>query len=343
MASLHMSQEDLKSLESARQKLATLVASITSMRDGILQSNPLPAPTSLETSAFILQKNVESFLRVATDNDELFRRVVVHPSTNFPGRQYEGILGQLLRKKLEPDVETSVEDARAAAAAAGLGPHSFLDSDGSGVGGGGGKSGGKGGRGGANGRGGRGGGGGLYGDDDEDDDDEYSDDDDDDDEGGYRGPEDDDDMDDDMDAAARRAREPLGLGDVWLDARVWIGRRIQEFVTREDGMVYTPQERAGGVENVRTGLRRALPDVVDGDDDDDDDEEEEDEDVPLQQQQQQQQQQQKAAAAVAQGPAVDPEVVLWFMARGDMNLPPNVERLSDIVLDGGKRQRRPPQ
>ncbi|KLU88008.1 hypothetical protein MAPG_06997 [Magnaporthiopsis poae ATCC 64411] len=167
MASLHMSQEDLKSLESARQKLATLVASITSMRDGILQSNPLPAPTSLETSAFILQKNVESFLRVATDNDELFRRVVVHPSTNFPGRQYEGILGQLLRKKLEPD----------------------------------------------------------------------------------------------------------------------------------------------------------------------------DEDVARQQQQQ------KAATGTtaAQGPALDPEVVLWFMARGDTNLPQNVERLSDIILDGGKRQRRSPQ
>ncbi|KAL8284760.1 hypothetical protein RB597_002023 [Gaeumannomyces tritici] len=338
MASLHMSQEDLKSLESARQKLATLVASIASMRDGILQSNPLPAPTSLETSAFVLQKNVESFLRVATDNDELFRRVVVHPSTNFPGRQYEGILGQLLRKKLEPDVETSVEDARAAAAAAGLGPHSFLDSDGSGGGGGGGKSGG----GGANGRGGRG----LYGDDEDDDEDSDDDDDeDDDDEGGYRGPEDDDDMDDDVDAAARRTREPLGLGDVWLDARVWVGRRIQEFVTREDGMVYTPQERAGGVDKVRTGLRRALPDVVDGDEDDDE-EDDDDEDVPLQKQQQQQKTAATAAAAaaVAQGgPAVDPEVVMWFMARGDMNLPPNVERLSDIVLDGGKRQRRPPQ
>lgn len=43
----------------------------------------------------------------------MFNRTVVYPSTNYPGRTQEGLLGQLLRKKLEPQVETSVEEGRA--------------------------------------------------------------------------------------------------------------------------------------------------------------------------------------------------------------------------------------
>ena len=39
---------------------------------------------------------------------------MVYPSTNYPGRTQEGLLGQLLRKKLEPQVETWVEQGLAA-------------------------------------------------------------------------------------------------------------------------------------------------------------------------------------------------------------------------------------
>lgn len=50
-------------------------------------------------------------------NAELFNKVVVYPSTNYPGRTQESILGQLLRKKLEPPVEKLVEDGLAMEAA----------------------------------------------------------------------------------------------------------------------------------------------------------------------------------------------------------------------------------
>lgn len=40
--------------------------------------------------------------------------MVVHPNTNFPGREQEGILGQILRKKLEPGVEKWVERGKEA-------------------------------------------------------------------------------------------------------------------------------------------------------------------------------------------------------------------------------------
>lgn len=38
--------------------------------------------------------------------------MALHPSPNFPGRTQEGILTQLLRKKLEPDVEELVDQGR---------------------------------------------------------------------------------------------------------------------------------------------------------------------------------------------------------------------------------------
>lgn len=43
-------------------------------------------------------------------NNDLFGRVAVHPSTNFPGRTQENVLLQLLRKKPEPDVEAAMEE-----------------------------------------------------------------------------------------------------------------------------------------------------------------------------------------------------------------------------------------
>lgn len=48
-------------------------------------------------------------------HSELFEKVVIYPSTNFPGRTQEDLLLQLLRKKLEPGVDRWVEEGRAMA------------------------------------------------------------------------------------------------------------------------------------------------------------------------------------------------------------------------------------
>jgi mediator of RNA polymerase II transcription subunit 8 len=45
-------------------------------------------------------------------NADVLNRTVAYPSTNYPGRTQEGLLGQLLRKKLEPQVETWVGEGR---------------------------------------------------------------------------------------------------------------------------------------------------------------------------------------------------------------------------------------
>jgi mediator of RNA polymerase II transcription subunit 8 len=70
---------------------------------------------SLQLSASILAQNLKSITEHLKSHSELFEKMVTYPSTNFPGRTQEGLLVQLLRKKLEPGVERWVEEGRAMA------------------------------------------------------------------------------------------------------------------------------------------------------------------------------------------------------------------------------------
>ncbi|KAK7748336.1 mediator of RNA polymerase II transcription subunit 8 [Diatrype stigma] len=116
MASLNLTQEELKAVEQSRQRLSQLSHSIGSLRHDVLTSNPLPDLDSLQASADILQHNLRSLLEILAVHNDLFQRIAVHPSTNFPGRTQENILLQLLRKKPEPDVEAAMDEGREALA-----------------------------------------------------------------------------------------------------------------------------------------------------------------------------------------------------------------------------------
>lgn len=71
-----------------------------------------PVSDSLQASAEILHHNLQSILEVMSNNRDIFSRVAIHPSTNFPGRTQENILLQILRKKPEPDVENAMDEGR---------------------------------------------------------------------------------------------------------------------------------------------------------------------------------------------------------------------------------------
>ncbi|KXH37142.1 RNA polymerase II mediator complex component Med8 [Colletotrichum simmondsii] len=127
---------------------------------------------------------------------------------------------------------------------------------------------------------------------------------------------------------------------VWRDVRAWTVERVQKYVLEEAGDVYTEDERRMGVENVRTGLRRGLEED-DEDDDDEDDEEESDEegggggggggdgDVVMSGQSQKTKKPTKPT-----GP--EPEMLFWFEARGDFDLPRNVDLLSQAGMKRGR-------
>ncbi|ATY62409.1 RNA polymerase II mediator complex component Med8, putative [Cordyceps militaris CM01] len=109
---LGLDDDELKSVEQILSRLAQLSSSIQSLKLDIIKSNPLPHPDSLHASAQILQRNLQTVLDCLAENADLFSRVAVRPSTNYPGRAHEAVLTQLLRKKLEPDVEELVTRGR---------------------------------------------------------------------------------------------------------------------------------------------------------------------------------------------------------------------------------------
>ncbi|KAH8816551.1 mediator complex, subunit Med8 [Xylogone sp. PMI_703] len=109
-------QEDIKTLEQTRQRLFQLTNSIESLRTKVLRTAPLPEWSSLQTSASILAGNVKTLIDHLSAHSDIFYHTVVYPQTNYPGRTQEGLLGQLLRKKWEPQVEGWVDEGRAISA-----------------------------------------------------------------------------------------------------------------------------------------------------------------------------------------------------------------------------------
>ncbi|KAG6027931.1 hypothetical protein E4U40_001282 [Claviceps sp. LM458 group G5] len=112
MATLGLDDDELKCVEQTVARLAQLSSSIQSIKGDIMKSNPLPHPSSFQASTQILQRNLQSVLESLNENSELFSHMTIRPSTNYPGRAQENILMQLLRKKLEPDVEELVLEGR---------------------------------------------------------------------------------------------------------------------------------------------------------------------------------------------------------------------------------------
>lgn len=259
-------------------------------------------------------------LEILQQHSATFQRVVIHPSTNYPGRTQENVLMQLLRKKLEPQVETLVETGRDEALAAGIDPNTSFASN------------------------------------------EKSqeerdrarqvrrdeellkygrdvDEDDDDDESG-----------DEDDGGENDTNEPLGIGDAWADSRAWCQTRLGEFVRDDFNDSYTAQERAIGVEKVRTGLRQNLEDEDEDDDEGDDEDTDGDQsmaDVPPAASKSGAPAGQSGGGGAGLGqvgalPGEAPERMLWYAARGDRQLPPAVEleaqRIARLKSQRGGRQ-----
>ncbi len=62
--------------------------------------------------AGILTQTTSSITSHLSTHSDLLSALVAYPSPQFPGRQHEGLAGVLLRKKMEPGVESWVEEGR---------------------------------------------------------------------------------------------------------------------------------------------------------------------------------------------------------------------------------------
>lgn len=104
--------EELKYLDQTRQRLHQLTNNIASLKQDVIQNSPLPNWHSLQASAVILAGNIQALTAHLSKHSELLNKTVIYPTPDYPGREQEGLLGQLLRKKLEPSVEKWVEKAK---------------------------------------------------------------------------------------------------------------------------------------------------------------------------------------------------------------------------------------
>ncbi|KAI4724958.1 hypothetical protein E4T49_07305 [Aureobasidium sp. EXF-10728] len=105
-----MSVESLRSLEQVRQRLNTLANTIGKLLHDLDTNDPLPSWSSLQNSANLLYHNLDSLNTVLSGAQPLLANAHVYPLPSYPGRTQEDLLTQLLRKKLQPQVEDWIAD-----------------------------------------------------------------------------------------------------------------------------------------------------------------------------------------------------------------------------------------
>jgi mediator of RNA polymerase II transcription subunit 8 len=108
----------------------------------MLQTDPLPSwygrvpkyesiadrlRTSLQSTAAIISQNLASVSQQLSTHHDLFASMSAYPTHEFPGMTQESVLNQLLRKKLEPNVEDWVNEGRSIATQANEGPNRPFD------------------------------------------------------------------------------------------------------------------------------------------------------------------------------------------------------------------------
>ncbi|KAH0343174.1 hypothetical protein KCU81_g5347, partial [Aureobasidium melanogenum] len=117
-----MSVESLRSLEQVRQRLNTLANTIGKLLHDLDTNDPLPSWPSLQNSANLLYHNLDSLNKILAGAQPLLTNAHVYPLPSYPGRTQEDLLTQLLRKKLQPQVEDWIANGERHAASSGIEP-----------------------------------------------------------------------------------------------------------------------------------------------------------------------------------------------------------------------------
>lgn len=113
--------------------------------------------------------------------------------------------------------------------------------------------------------------------------------------------------------------------DIWSEVYKWLAPRVSQYIREEMRDPYTKKEREMGIENVRTGLKRDIEKEYNEEEEEDDDDQEESEEEEEEDAQPDTRPAEPQAndAPVTRGPEL--EQLLWFMTRGDFDLPENIE------------------
>lgn len=105
-----MDPQDVRILEMTRQRLSQLVTAMDGLRADLINGNPLPSWDSLQEKASAVSYQFQQVASHLQKNDAFFSTAHSYPLPSFPDKNHHNIVGQLLRKKLEPDVERWVDE-----------------------------------------------------------------------------------------------------------------------------------------------------------------------------------------------------------------------------------------
>ncbi|MCJ1443163.1 MAG: mediator of RNA polymerase II transcription subunit 8 [Stictis urceolatum] len=109
-----LAQQDIKALEQLRQRLSQLTNSINTLQRDLQTTELLPPWPHLTSLLSIIAQNLSGVGATQATHAALLSSLAVYPLPTYPGRTQEGLLEQLLRKKLEPGVEDWVSKGLAA-------------------------------------------------------------------------------------------------------------------------------------------------------------------------------------------------------------------------------------
>lgn len=108
-----LTPDQLRIVDGARQRLDQLTKSIESVLLAVHLGRPMPDLTALQAHSKILTETTSSITSHVANNADLLSTLVAYPSTNYPGRTQEHLVGHLVRKKNEPGVDAWVDEGRA--------------------------------------------------------------------------------------------------------------------------------------------------------------------------------------------------------------------------------------
>ncbi|KIW42356.1 uncharacterized protein PV06_05916 [Exophiala oligosperma] len=121
-----LTNDQVRSLDQARQRLLALHTSLIALRSEITTQNQLPSWPSLQTHANLISNNLQQIAAQLSEYQDLFKSTVAFPLPQFPGKERAFILETLLRTKLEPNIEDWIEEGGKIAAGQAKDSHSGL-------------------------------------------------------------------------------------------------------------------------------------------------------------------------------------------------------------------------
>ncbi|CAK1354102.1 unnamed protein product [Cercospora beticola] len=106
-------QEHIKAIDHLRMRLAGLSTSLHLLQGELAkpQNDPLLAWPQLQKASTNLGQNLDGLASALSAQRQLFTSLHLHPLPNFPAHTQQGLLEQLVRKKLDPRAETWIEES----------------------------------------------------------------------------------------------------------------------------------------------------------------------------------------------------------------------------------------